>query len=150
MTEAALPAALGIRADGGWDSLGGWTPVGLVISALVLLLKSETHLVEVVLARLGQPVTEDGSTSGGRPLAAAPGLAARSFLRPFHWVEATLLAFAAAVVDFLAGDLLGSRVLLLALLAFAVVAVIGNATSILASGRLRAGDTRGEATNLNA
>ena len=59
------------------------------------------------------------STSSAGPLAPAPGLAARSFLRPFHWVEATLLAFAAAVVDFLAGDLLGSRVLLLALLAFA-------------------------------
>ena len=25
VTEAALPIALAIRADGGWDSLGGWT-----------------------------------------------------------------------------------------------------------------------------
>ena len=52
-TEAALPAALGIRADGGWDSIGGWTALGLLVSVLVLLLKSETHLVEVVHAASG-------------------------------------------------------------------------------------------------
>ena len=38
MTEAALPIALGIRADGGWDSIGGWTTLGLLIAVLVLLL----------------------------------------------------------------------------------------------------------------
>jgi phosphatidylglycerophosphate synthase len=143
VTEAALPAALGIRADGGWDSLGGWTSVGLVISALVLLLKSEAHLVEVVLGRLGQPVTEDGPPPAAGRWRLRQGWRLVPFLRPFHWVEATLLAFAAAVVDFLADDLLGSRILLVALLAFAVVAVVGNATSILASDRLRAGAREG-------
>src|SRR5205814_2331975 len=29
LTEAALPIGLGIRADGGWHSLGGWTTLGL-------------------------------------------------------------------------------------------------------------------------
>jgi phosphatidylglycerophosphate synthase len=136
LTEAALPAALGIRADGGWDSLGGWTTVGLLVSVLVLFLKSETHLVEVVLARLGRPVTEDGTPPAGR-FHLRQGWRLVPFLRPFHWVEATLLAFGAAVVDALAGDLLGSRVLLVGLLAAGVVAAVGNATSILASNRLR-------------
>ena len=32
LTEAALPIALGIRADGGWDDLGTYTTLGLVVS----------------------------------------------------------------------------------------------------------------------
>src|SRR5215212_6537720 len=42
LTEAALPIALGIRADGGWDDLGGYTTLGLVVAVLVLLIKGET------------------------------------------------------------------------------------------------------------
>src|SRR4051794_28068342 len=36
LTEAALPIALGVRADGGWDSPGTYTTLGLVIAVLVL------------------------------------------------------------------------------------------------------------------
>jgi phosphatidylglycerophosphate synthase len=136
LTEAALPAALGVRADGGWDSLGGWTTAGLAVSVLVLLLKSETHLVEVVLGRLGRPVAEEDSQPSGR-FRLRQGWRLAPFLRPFYWVEATLLAAAAAVADALAGDLVGSRVLVLGLLAAAMVAVVGNLLSILASDRLR-------------
>ena len=50
-TEAAIPAAIGVRADGGWDSIGGWTALGLLASVLILFLKSETHLVQYALQR---------------------------------------------------------------------------------------------------
>ena len=136
VAEAALPAALGIRADGGWDSIGGWTTVGLVVSVLILLLKSETHLVEVTLGRMDRPVAEEAPQPSGRSRL-RQGWRLVPFLRPFHWVEATLLALVAAVVDAIAGDLVGSRGLLLVLVAAAVVAVVGNLISILASDRLR-------------
>jgi len=136
VAEAALPAALGVRADGGWDSMGGWTTVGLVVSVLILLLKSETHLIEVALGRMDRPVAEEASQPSGR-FRLRQGWRLVPFLRPFHWVEATLLALAAAVVDAIAGDLAGSRGLLLVLVAAAFVAVVGNLISILASDRLR-------------
>ena len=43
VTQAAIPAALGIRADGGWSSIGGWTAVGLLAALLVLFVSLESH-----------------------------------------------------------------------------------------------------------
>jgi phosphatidylglycerophosphate synthase len=139
-TEAALPAALGIRADGGWDSIGGWTALGLLVSALILLLKSETHLVEIARARAGRQIAEapgDVDAPGGSPLRVREGVRLLPFLRPFQAIEATLLALAAALADVVAGGLAGSRVLLLLLVAGAIVAVLGHLFSILASDRLK-------------
>lgn len=138
-TEAALPAALGIRADGGWDSIGGWTAVGLTVSVLVLLLKSETHLVVVMREKAGLHRSEAAGAppSGtGRKLRLRDGVRLVPFLRPFQAVEASLLALAAAIVDWAAGGLTATRALLLALLAAAVIAVIGHLLAILASDRL--------------
>src|SRR5205085_12081731 len=59
VTEAALPIALAIRADGGWDSLGGWTTLGLATAVLVLLLRVVSALVYVARAESGLPVAED-------------------------------------------------------------------------------------------
>jgi phosphatidylglycerophosphate synthase len=139
-TEAALPAALGIRADGGWDSIGGWTALGLGVSVLILVLKAETHLAE--LARAGAQ-REPARTEPDLGVQPAGGVRLREgarllpFLRPFQAVEAALLALAAAVADAVAGDLVGSRVLVLVLAAAAVAAVVGNLLAILASDRLR-------------
>src|SRR5919107_1651538 len=55
LTETALPIALGIRADGGWDEIGGYTTLGLVAAVLVLLVKSETALVVVARVEAGRP-----------------------------------------------------------------------------------------------
>jgi phosphatidylglycerophosphate synthase len=139
--EAALPAALGVRADGGWDSIGGWTALGLTISVLVLMLKAETTLVIVTRTRAGLPMHEglwatEAQREGGRRLPLRQGVRLLPFLRPFYAVEASLLALAAAVVDSATDSLDGSRVLLVALVAAAVVAVIGHGLSILASDRL--------------
>jgi phosphatidylglycerophosphate synthase len=139
--EAALPAALGIRADGGWSSIGGWTALGLTISVLVLVLKAETTLVIVVRARAGLPTGEgiwgaQASRPAGRRPALRQGARLLPFLRPFYAIEASLLALAAAVIDAATNSLDATRVLLVALVAAAVVAVIGHALSILASDRL--------------
>ena len=143
-TEAALPAALGIRADGGWDSIGGWTALGLTVSVLVLLLKSETHLVAVMRAKAGLPPRGEpaapSASPAGRRLQLREGVRLVPFLRPFQAVEASLLALAAAVVDAATDDLTGSRALLVALVAAAAIAVVGHLLAILASDRLSGRD----------
>jgi len=141
VTETALPIALGVRADGGWDSLGGWTALGLLIAVLVLLIKSETALLYWARAEAGLPLLED------RPAVAAPrasglrrlrrALRFAPFFRAFVAMELTLLALAAAVADAVAGDLAGSRALVLVLLPVAAVTTVGHLVAILASDRLR-------------
>jgi phosphatidylglycerophosphate synthase len=129
--EAALPAALGIRADGGWDSIGGWTALGLCTSVLVLFLKAETHLVPYALDR------SRGSAAQGqqRPARRIPSILPA--IRPLHAVEASLLMLSAAVLDAATDSLDFSRGLTVALAAFAIVAVVGHLAAILASGRLK-------------
>jgi hypothetical protein len=128
-TEAAIPAALGVRADGGWDSIGGWTALGLLASVLILFLKSETHLVQYALQRSDrQPAAPQDEPATPRLLPS---------VRPFQAVEASLLALAAAVVDAFADGLDGTRVLVVALAAAAGVAVLGHLAAIVASGRLK-------------
>lgn len=141
LTEAALPIGLGIRADGGWHSLGGWTTLGLVLSVLVLLIKSETVLVNVARAESGRPKAEDAPSvaapRGGllRQLRRAAG--ALPFFRAFVAVEFSLLAFCAAIADAAAGNQIGSRVLVIALLPVGVITLVGHLVAILASDRLR-------------
>ena len=141
LTETAFPIALGVRADGGWDSIGGWTTLGSLIAVLVLLVRTESALVHVARAEAGKPLVEDSEEvaaprAGGlrrirRLLTFAP------FFRAFVAVEASLLAFAAAVVDSFAGDFAGTRALLLAMVPIAAVTAAGHLVAILASSRLR-------------
>lgn len=141
VTEAALPIGLGIRADGGWDALGPYTTVGLLVAVLVLLVKAESTLVTVARAESGLPPAPDTQAAA----APRPGLLRRArrllsrlpFYRAFVAVEATLLALAAAVVDLAAGHLAGTRVLVVALVAVAAVTVAGHLLAILTSERLR-------------
>src|SRR5215218_9278411 len=49
-TETLLPIALGIRADGGWDSIGGYTTLGLVAAVLALLVRIEATLLALAAA----------------------------------------------------------------------------------------------------
>jgi phosphatidylglycerophosphate synthase len=141
VTEAALPIALGIRADGGWDAIGGWTTVGLVVAVLVLLVKSETVLVHVARLESGRPAAADTRdvaaprATGLRRLRRAAAFV--PFFRAFVAMEATLLAVGAAIVDLAAGDLSGTRGLLVALVPVAVITVVGHLLAILTSSRLR-------------
>lgn len=134
--EAALLAALGIRADGGWDSIGGWTALGLLTSVLFLLLKSETHLVHYALGR------SQGGSQAGAPVPAQEEEGRRlpsvlPAIRPFHAVEATLLILVAAMLDSLTDSLDWSRGLAVGLAVFVGISVVGHLAAIVASGRLR-------------
>jgi phosphatidylglycerophosphate synthase len=141
VTEAALPIALGIRADGGWDQIGGWTTIGLVVAVLVLLIKTETVLVNVARAEAGKPKAEDvesvAAPRAGGLRRIRQLLRALPFYRAFVAVEASLLALAAAVGDAAAGDRTGSRALLIGLLPVGVVTLVGHLVAILSSDRLR-------------
>ena len=101
MTEAALPIALGIRADGGWDSLGGWTTLGLV-AVLVLLVKGETALV-TSRGRGGAACVEDTAAVAAprrRPLRRAAALPGGCPSTARSWRSSSpLLALAAALLD---------------------------------------------------
>jgi phosphatidylglycerophosphate synthase len=141
LTEASLPIALGIRADGGWHHLGGWTTLGLLISVLVLLVKSETVLVHVARAESGLPPARDTATVAAPQ---ASGLAALRraagrlpFYRAFVAIEATFLALVAAVADKIDGSLEGTQTLVIVLIPVAAVTAVGHLLAILTSSRLR-------------
>src|SRR3954453_17400354 len=102
VTAPLLPIALGVRADGGGHHLGGWTTLGLVISVLVLWIKSETVLVHAARAEAGLPPAKDTVAVAAPP---AGGLASRRrgprrlpFYRAFVAIEFTGLALLAAIV----------------------------------------------------
>jgi phosphatidylglycerophosphate synthase len=141
VTEAALPIALGIRADGGWDSIGGWTTLGLVIAVLVLLVKSETVLVHVARAEAGKPMADDTEAVAAPQVSLLARLRRTAgrvpFFRAFVAMEATLLALAAAIVDAAAGDLDGTRTLVIVLIPVAAITVLGHGLAILTSSRLK-------------
>jgi phosphatidylglycerophosphate synthase len=141
LTETALPIALGVRADGGWDHVGGYTTVGLVAAVLQLLVKSETALVHVARTESGLPLVEDSravaAPRAGLLRRARGTLGHLPFYRAFVAVEFTFLAFAAAVADSVAGSLDGSRVLVVALVAVGALTAAGHLLAILTSNRLR-------------
>ena len=141
LTETALPIALGIRADGGWDSIGGWTTLGLVAAVLQLLVKAETALVHVARMESGMPLVEDtravAAPRGGLLRTARSALGHLPFYRAFVAMEATLLALAAAVVDSAAGDLDATRALVVGLVVVGVITALGHLAAILTSQRLR-------------
>ncbi len=141
VTETAFPIALGIRADGGWDSIGGWTTVGLLVAVLVLLIRTESALIHVARAESGKPLVEDSEAiaapRGGGLRRIRRAFRFAPFFRAFVAIEFTLIAFAAAIADEIAGDLAGTRALLIALVPVAAVTAAGHLLAILASNRLR-------------
>jgi phosphatidylglycerophosphate synthase len=141
LTEAALPIGLGIRADGGWDSLGGYTTLGLLTAVLVLLVKGESALVTVARAESGRPLAADtqavAAPRGGLLRRARRALGYLPFFRAFVAMEFTLLALVAAVADAAAGELVATRVLAVALVPVAALTATGHLVAILASARLR-------------
>jgi phosphatidylglycerophosphate synthase len=141
VTETAFPIALGVRADGGWDSLGGWTSLGLLVAVLVLLIRTESALIHVARAESGKPLVEDteavAAPRGGALRRIRRAFRYAPFFRAFVAIEFTLIALAAAIVDEIAGDLAGTRALLVALVPIAAVTATGHLLAILTSSRLR-------------
>jgi hypothetical protein len=97
--------------------------------------------VHVARAESGKPLVED-TEQVAAPRNTGLRRARRAFrylpfFRAFVAIEFTLLAFAAAIVDSIAGDLAGSRALLVALLPVAALTAAGHLLAILTSSRLR-------------
>jgi phosphatidylglycerophosphate synthase len=134
LTESLLPIALGIRADGGWHHLGGWTTLGLVISVLVLWIKSETVLVHVARAEAGLPPAKDTvgvAAPRGGGLAALRRAAGRlPFYRAFVAIEFTGLALLASIFGV-------TKTLVIVLIPVAAITVVGHLLAILTSSRLK-------------
>jgi len=142
VAESAIPLALGVRADGGLDSIGGWTTVGAVLAVLVLVNKSLNDAVHVARANAGLPRLEDKAeamapqTSSLRRLRGVARFV--PFHRVFHSVEMTLLALVAGIADAVAGGGLdATRLLVGVLVPVAMVTVVGHLLAILSSSRLR-------------
>ena len=140
--EGLIPIALGVRADGGLDSIGGWTTLGALLAVLVLFNKALNDAVHVARAAAGLPRLEDraevGRPDGGRapPAAVAGALPAvqpdlplgRADVARAGWLPSSTLA---------AGGLVGTRALVAVLVPVAVVTVAGHLLAILTSSRLR-------------
>jgi hypothetical protein len=140
-TEALLPVALGVRADGGLGSIGGWTTLGLVCSVVHLLNKAETELVHVARAHCGLPPAPDTAATARprrRGLARLRGaLRWFPFFRVFVAVEFSLVVLVAAVLDLVVGDLVATRLLLAVLVPTSFVIAGGHLVGVLTSRRLR-------------
>jgi len=142
VAESAIPLALGVRADGGLDSLGGWTTLGAVLAVLVLINKSLNDAVHLARSANDLPRLADRAEEAAPRAAGVRRLRSLAryvpFHRAFHSVELTLLALVAAIVDAATGGGLdATRVLLVALVVTAAITVLGHLAAILSSSRLR-------------
>ena len=131
----------GIRADGGWDSIGGYTTLGLVAAVLALLVRTESALVAVARSESGKPVVED-TVAVAAPRASGLARVRRAlgffpFFRAFVAIEATLLALAAAIADSFVDGIPFTRGLVIALVPIAAITAAGHLVAILNSSRLR-------------
>ncbi len=141
VAESAIPLALGLRADGGFDSLGGWTTLGALLAVLVLVNKSLNDAVHIARAVNGMPKLEDKAAEAAPRVSTVRRLRGLArfvpFHRAFHSIELSLLALVAAIIDAASGGLDGTRLLLAVLVPAAALTVVGHLAAILTSSRLR-------------
>jgi phosphatidylglycerophosphate synthase len=68
--EGLVPLALGVRADGGPGSVGGWTIAGALLSVAILYNKALNDMVHAARAAAGLPPVEDrAAVTAPRPAA---------------------------------------------------------------------------------
>ncbi|MGI5269257.1 CDP-alcohol phosphatidyltransferase family protein [Nonomuraea sp. CA-218870] len=135
--EAALLAGLGWRASA---VLPDWyTVLGFAAALGAILIKAESDLVEVARAKGGLPAATEAAAVQFRSGLLGLGrrvLAATGFHRIVQPIELSLLALATAVIDVVRGDLMATRVLVVACVVAAGLQVVLHLVSILASRRL--------------
>ena len=139
--EGLIPIALGVRADGGVDSIGGWTTLGALLAVLVLFNKALNDAVHVARAAAGLSRLEDRASAAAPTVGGVRRLRSLArflpFHRVFHSVELTLVALVAAVLDAVLDGLDGTQGLVAVLLPVALVTIAGHLLAILTSSRLR-------------
>ncbi|MEU6713155.1 CDP-alcohol phosphatidyltransferase family protein [Nonomuraea sp. NPDC046802] len=135
--EAALLIGLGFRAS---LAIPDWyTVLGVATALGAILIKAETDLVDVARARSGLTAATEASAGQIRSGLLALGrriLSATKFHRIMQAVELSILVVVAAVADVFTGDVLATRVLLIACFVAACLQVVLHLVSILASRRL--------------
>ena len=142
--ESIIPVCLGIRAAGSdfsWSQPGGYAYAGAILAVLVIFNKALNDMVHVSRAFAGLPRLEDAA-GVGTPTSSALARVRRMvryfpFNRIFHSVEMTILAFAAAIGDAVAGGLTVTRDLLLVMVGLGALTVVGHVLAILSSTKLR-------------
>ena len=142
VAESAIPLALGVRADGGFGSLGGWTTLGAVLAVLVLVNKSLNDAVHIARAANDLPRLQDSAEEAAPRVSSVARLRSLArfvpFHRVFHSIEMTLLALVAGAVDAASGGGLdATRVLVAVLVPVAAATVLGHLAAVLSSSRLR-------------
>lgn len=143
-TEALIPIALGLRAAG-WPVDApedfGWTTAGFALALIIVLNKSLNDMVHVARAHAGLEKLSDrkGEAEPSQRLVAKLRRAARfvPFHRLYHSVELTIIVFVTALIGLALPDLLAERILILALLPLALLALAGHFVAIMASKRVR-------------
>ena len=117
-----------------------WISAGLALGLLVCLNKVENDIVHVARHYAGMTQVADVESvrvpQVGLLRTARRAARLVPFHRMFHSIEMSLLILLAAVVDLFV-DGTATRVLLLAMLASAVVTVVGHLVAVLGSSRLR-------------
>jgi phosphatidylglycerophosphate synthase len=135
--EAAVLAGLGWRASA---VLPDWyTVMGFAAALGAILIKAESDLVEVARAKGGLPAASDASGVQFRSGLLGLGrrvLSATKFHRIVQPIELSLLALATAVIDAVTGDLLATRILVVACVVAAALQTVLHLVSIMASRRL--------------
>jgi hypothetical protein len=116
-----------------------YTVLGFAAALGAILIKAETDLVDVARAKGGLPVATEASV--GQFRSGLLGLARRvvgatKFHRIMQPIELSLLALVAAVIDLVTGDLVATRVLVVACVVAAGLQTVLHLVSILASRRL--------------
>jgi phosphatidylglycerophosphate synthase len=129
VTDAALPIAIGIRADG-----DEYVVLGLVAAVLVLFIMGESALVTVARAEAGLPPALD-TRAVAAPRVTGLRRARRvvgyvPFFRAFVAVEATLLALVAEIAGL-------TEEWVVALVVIGAITALGHLLAIVTSDRLR-------------
>jgi phosphatidylglycerophosphate synthase len=145
-TEALIPLALGLRAAGLADNSRPldwmWVALGAFLAIVIILNKVLNDLVRVARAMSDLPKLADAKGAN----APRPGMVAKlrrmarfvPFHRIYHSVELTIIAFIAALVGLVMGELLISQILVAILLPLSVLAISGHFVAIMTSSRVRA------------
>lgn len=144
--EGLIPVMLGIRAAGGISifaegSVSWWPWYGAILSVVILWNKSLNDSVHVARSHSGLEKLADVKAVSAPNHSVLRSLRNITryfpFQRIFHSIEMTLIILVAALVDAYRADLRATQITVLAMLAIAIVTLIGHFISIMSSSRLK-------------